>query len=62
MREYNSLLKRTNTSKCAEYAETPIQATVPGEVHKDLLRAGILNEDPLYRLSSIENFWVTMNQ
>jgi hypothetical protein len=62
MQEYESLLNRTDTSKCAEYAKTPIPATVPGEVHKDLLRAGILKEDPLYRLSSIENFWVTMNQ
>ncbi len=62
MAEYEALLNKTDTSKCAQYADKPIPASVPGEVHKDLLKAGILNNDTLYRLSSIENFWVTMNQ
>jgi len=33
-------------------------ATVPGEVHTDLLRAGVLLQDPYFRYNDIEYRWV----
>jgi hypothetical protein len=44
---------------CEKYV-SPITATVPGEIHQDLRRAGILEHDPLYRLESITQNWVTL--
>jgi NADPH:quinone reductase-like Zn-dependent oxidoreductase len=59
MKEYKELIKHEKPHKCEEY-KVPIPALVPGEVHVDLKRAGILDKDVLWRTSEIDNYWVTL--
>ena len=61
MQVYQKLLDNQSKGMCEKYIE-PIPATVPGEIHQDLRRAGILEHDPLYRLESITQNWVTLQQ
>jgi beta-mannosidase len=35
-----------------------VRATVPGQVHLDLLDSGVLSQDPLYRQNELEYAWV----
>jgi hypothetical protein len=42
MEEYKNLLGNATNSRCNQYNDTPIDVTVPGEVHQHLLEAGIL--------------------
>lgn len=36
-----------------------VPATVPGVVHTDLMSAGIIKENPLYRFNELEQSWVS---
>ena len=43
---------------CLDYKpQTPLKARVPGEVHLDLMRAGII-EEPLYGRNALEQQWI----
>jgi beta-galactosidase/beta-glucuronidase len=61
MAEYKDLLENQPKGMCDRYT-SPINVTVPGEVHQHLLSAGIIDHDPLYRTSSMTNYWVTLQQ
>ena len=46
----------------AMYRDTVVNVTVPGEVHQQLFEAGILKHDKLYRKTSSDDSWVTMQK
>lgn len=56
---YQELLDKHNVhNRCRKYRDDPISVTIPGEVHKHLLAAGILQHDISYRNEHQEQAWV----
>lgn len=56
---YNDLLEKHNThNKCRKYRDDPISVKLPGEVHQHLHKAGIVENNVLYRNEQVEQGWV----
>lgn len=55
-----------NLSSCgkttpAQFKFDKIPASVPGQVHMDLMKMGILGQDPLFRDNELQYAWVAQN-